>query len=388
MKKDRKRDNAAKAAKPPKKNKRWSVGSLDMPFLILVLFLLGFGLVMVCSASYVSAYSKYGDSFYYFKRQAIYALLGLACMFVAAFFDYRHLRKMAPVILLVAFILIAVVLIPGIGVKVGGGRRWLNLPIRIQPSELAKLAIVIFFASYISANQKYMNKFKVGVMYPMIVLAVFVGLVAVEPHLSGAILILAIGVVMLFVGGSSLKWLGGFAAAGAAGMGVLMLVSDYAMTRIKTWLDPYSDIRGDGYQTVQSLLAVGSGGFFGLGLGQSRQKHLYIPEAQNDYIFSIVAEELGFIGCMIVIALFILLIWRGFSIAFHTQDKFGSLIVIGIMSRIAIQTILNIAVVTNAIPVTGIGLPFFSYGGTSLIVLLVEVGIVLSVSRFSHINKT
>lgn len=377
------------AEKPPvKQKKRMNMGSIDLPFLILVFCLLGFGLVMVCSASYVSAYYRYGDSFYFIKRQAIWALVGIAAMFFFAFVDYRRIKKYVHVILIIALVMVILVLIPKIGIDVNGARRWLGIgPVRVQPSEIAKLAVIVFLASYISANQEKMGKFKQGLLPALAVLMVFVGLVLVETHFSGAILIMSVGVIMLFIGGASIKTLGGFGLAGVSGLAFLILCTDYATSRVTTWLHPFDDPKGSGFQVVQSLYAIGSGGLLGLGLGQSRQKHLYIPEPQNDYIFSITCEELGFIGALVVILLFVLLIWRGFTIAFHTQDVFGSMLVIGITSHVAVQTILNIAVVTNAIPSTGIGLPFFSYGGTALSILMVEMGIVLSVSRYSSLDK-
>ena len=371
----------------PKKNRKWflkrgEAGGVDLVFLILVLCLLAFGLIMVASSSYVSALHNYGDSYYFIKSQLIWAVVGVGLMLFATRFDYHILRRFAFGFLIVSAILLILVYTP-LGVEVNGARRWLNFGFRFQPSELAKLAIIIVFSSYMAANYKRMKEFKVGILMPGIALVVICGLVAFETHISGAILIFLIGVVMMVVGGVSLKWFGGLAGAGAAALAGFAFLTPYAKTRIDTWLDPFSDPTGSGFQTVQSLYAIGSGGLLGLGLGQSRQKYLYIPEPQNDYIFSIVCEELGFIGAMMVIVLVILLVWRGFVIAYHAKDKFGALMVIGIVSRVAIQTILNIAVVTNAIPPTGISLPFFSYGGTSLLVLLGEMGIVLAVSRQS-----
>lgn len=365
-----------------------SVGKIDMPFLILSFALLAIGLVMVASSSYVASYySHKGDSYFYIKRQLAYAVVGIIVMFAVAFFDYHRFRKYAFPLLCVAVVLLILVLIPGIGVKVNGARRWLKLGVQFQPSEIGKFAIIISFASYISANYKHMSKFSVGVMPLIVMLGTVVFLVAIETHLSGAILILAIGVIMMFVGGVAIRYFATAIGIGVTGLTGLILFTPYMQQRITTWLNPYSDPQGDGYQTIQSLYSIGSGGLLGLGLGQSRQKHLYIPEPQNDYIFSITAEELGFVGCLLIMMLIVMLVWRGFTIAFHARDKFGSLIVIGIVSRIAVQSILNIAVVTNAIPSTGIGLPFFSYGGTSLLMLLFEIGIVLSVSRFSYLEK-
>lgn len=367
---------------------RLSIGKIDTPFLLLTLALLAVGLVMVASSSYVWSYYKNdGDSYFYIKRQLIFAVIGIFALLFTTLFDYHNLRKWAFPILVVAVILLILVYIPGIGVKVNGARRWLNFGVQFQPSEIGKFAIIVSFASYISANYKQMDKFKVGVLPMYTVLALVVGLVAFETHLSGAILILAIGIIMMFVGGVAYRYFLVPLGVGGVGLAALMFLTPYMKSRFTIWLDPFSDPRGKGYQIIQSLYSIGSGGLLGLGLGQSRQKHLYIPEPQNDYIFAITAEELGFAGCLIIILLFVMLIWRGYKIAFHARDKFGALLVIGIVSRIAVQTILNIAVVTNAIPSTGIGLPFFSYGGTSLVILLAEIGIVLSVSRFSYLEK-
>lgn len=376
----------------PKQKRKWLVpkgeaGGIDLVFLVLVLCLLTFGLIMVASASYVSALYRYGDSYHFIKRQLLFAVVGVALMLGVSRFDYHRLRRFAIPLLIAAVLMLILVLIPGIGIKVNGARRWLGFgAFQFQPSEIGKLAVIIAFASYMSANYKRMKEFGVGILIPGIALVVVCGLVAVETHISGAILIFLVGAVMIFVGGASLKWFLGIAATGLTGILGFAILTPYAKGRIETWLHPFNDVTGDGFQTVQSLYAIGSGGLLGLGLGQSRQKYLYIPEPQNDYIFSIICEELGFIGAMMMIILFILLIWRGFVIAYHAKDKFGSLLVVGIVSRVAIQTILNIAVVTNAIPPTGISLPFFSYGGTALTILLVEMGIVLAVSRYAQME--
>ncbi len=367
-----------------------SVGHVDIPFLLLVIALLVFGLIMVASSSHVFALYKYGNSYYYIQRQAIFALIGIAIMIAIAFFDYHRFRKYAFPLLIISVILLIIVLIPipGVSIKANGARRWLNFGIQFQPSEIAKFGIIVSFASYISANFKHMKEFKVGIFPLITMLGLVVGLVVLEPHLSGAILILAIGVIMMFVGGVPVKWFAGAIAAGVSALAGIVLFTPYMQSRIQMWLDPFSDPQGKGYQVIQSLYAIGSGGLFGLGLGQSRQKHLYIPEPQNDYIFSIALEELGFVGGVLILFLFIMLIWRGFKIAIHSRDKFGSLLVIGIISRVAVQTVLNIGVVTNALPSTGISLPFFSYGGTALVMLLFEMGVVLSVSRFSYMEKS
>lgn len=365
---------------------------IDMPFLILVLVLLGFGLVMVCSASYVSALYKYNDSFYFIKRQAIWAVFAIVVMLlIVALIKPKTIRRFMVPLMIVALIMVLLVLIPGIGIKVNGARRWLGVgPVRIQPSEVAKVAVIVYLANYLTVNQNKIKKFKEGMLPAIIVMMVYTALVAVETHISGAILIAGVGFVMLFVGGGSIKAFLMMALAGGGAFGFMIAFTDYAKVRVQTWLNPFIDTTGDGFQTVQSLYAIGSGGLFGLGLGQSRQKHLYIPEPQNDYIFAIVCEELGFIGAIVVILLFCMLIWRGFVIAFKIPDRFASFLVIGVTSHLALQTILNIAVVTNAIPCTGIGLPFFSYGGTALVMLMAEVGIVLSCSKLippEHIDS-
>lgn len=367
--------------------KKGEAGGIDPVFLILVLCLLGFGLVMVASASYVSALHKYGDSYHYIKRQLIFAVAGVAFMLFITRLDYHIFRRVIPAFFGISVLLLILVLIPGVGIEANGAQRWLGFGgFTFQPSELGKLAIIMLFASYMAANYKRMKEFKVGMVYPAIALFIVCFLVAIETHISGAILIFAVGAVMMFVGGVNLKYFFSIGGAGIAALAGFAWFVPYARTRIMTMMNPEADPTGAGFQTMQSLYAIGSGGLLGLGLGQSRQKYLYIPEPQNDYIFSIVCEELGFIGALMVIILFVLLIWRGFVIAYHARDKFGSLMVIGIVSRVAIQTILNIGVVTNSIPPTGISLPFFSYGGTALVVLLVEMGIVLAVSRYSRLE--
>ena len=233
-----------------------------------------------------------------------------------------------------------------------------------------------------------MSTFRGGILPYGIILLVVCGLIAVEKHISATVLTFAVGIIMMVAGGSNLAWLFSFSAAGVAGVVGIILSSSYAMQRVKVWLDPFIDPQGDGFQNIQSLYAIGSGGFFGLGLGKSRQKYMYIPEPQNDFIFAIACEELGFLGALIIISLFALLIWRGFVIAFRAPDRFSALVVVGIISKVAIQTVLNIAVVTNLVPNTGISLPFFSYGGTALLIQLCEMGVVLAISRYSRLRRS
>lgn len=383
-------------AKAQKKTKKVSIfrklksnaSGVDLPFLIYVFCFLAIGLVMICSASYVSAYYKEGDSFFYVKKQLIWTGLGLIAMYVVSRIDYRLWRKFIWVILLVALAMVILVLIPGIGIERDDARRWLGFGgLTFQPSEIAKLAIIMYLANYITINYHKMKSFKEGFAPAFGVLILFTFLVAIETHISGAILIISIGIVMLFVGGTSLKLMGGLAALGAGGITSLILFTDYAKRRIMSWWDPFAYAQEGGYQIIQALYAIGSGGLLGLGLGQSRQKHMYIPEPQNDYIFAIICEELGFVGAVALLLLYALLIWRGFKIAFSMKDRFGMLLVVGITSRVAIQALLNIAVVTKILPSTGIGLPFISYGGTALLVLMVEMGLVLSVSRHSELDR-
>ena len=362
-------------------------GSIDIVFLILVLCLLGFGLVMVASSSYVSALYKYGDSYHFIKRQVLFAVAGIIVMLAVTRFDYHVFRRFVPALLIISIVLLVAVLIPHVGIKVNGARRWLGFGIlRFQPSEIGKLALIMTYSSYMATFSKQMKQFKWGIMYPGALLLLICGLVAVETHISGAILIFLVGVVMIFVGGVNLKQFLLIGGGGAAALAGFAFLTPYARVRIDTWLHPFDDPSNKGFQTVQSLYAIGSGGLLGLGLGQSRQKYLYIPEPHNDYIFSIVCEELGFVGAMMVIVLFLLLVWRGFVIAYHANDKFGSLLVVGITTRVALQAILSICVVTNTIPPTGISLPFFSYGGTALLMLLAEMGLVLAVSRYSRLE--
>ena len=359
-----------------------------MPFLIILLIIVAFGLVMLFSASYANAYYYRNDSFHYIKRQLIFAVAGLVMMFIISKIDYHILQKFALPLYLVSLVLLVLVLIfPG----GGNAKRWLGIgSFQFQPSEVAKFAVILICARWISLNHKVMNTFRFGVLPFMIILGLVAVLMVLEPHLSGTILILSIGLVLMFVGGTQLRWFGIGLCVIAAAVTVIILTPNlvsYAQDRVEMWLNPWSDPQVKGYQTIQSLYAIGSGGFMGLGLGNSRQKYLYIPEAQNDFVFSILCEELGFVGATIVIILCALLVWRGISIAMRAKDKFGSILAVGLTMQVGLQAILNIAVVTNTIPNTGISLPFFSYGGTSLIMLLCQMGVILSISRSAGEEK-
>ncbi|MEG2377456.1 MAG: putative lipid II flippase FtsW, partial [Clostridia bacterium] len=361
-------------------------GTIDYPYLIIVLLLLGIGLIMVFSSSYASAYYKNLPSTYYFLRQGMFAVAGVIIMFAISFFDYRRFRALSPILMIISILLLVLVLFIGVGLY--GEKRWIDLGITtFQPSELAKVAVVFFFSSLISVYQDKMKTFRYGVLPFVLILGLIAFLMYLEPHLSGAILIVGVGAVLMFVGGTHWAWFAGSIGVGVTGAVFAINFIDYARQRVQVWFNPFADPRGKGYQIIQSLYAIGSGGLFGLGFGNSRQKYLYLPEAHNDFIFAIVCEELGFIGALIVILLFALLIIRGYWIAMHARDKFGALLVTGITTLVALQVFLNIGVVTGFLPVTGAALPFFSYGGTALLILLAEMGVVLSVSRQMPVPK-
>lgn len=360
-------------------------GPIDLPFCLLVLMLTAIGLVMLLSASFPSAYyeTKNQNPLYYFIRQGIFAVAGIAAMFFVSKINYQRYRGAARILLFISIVLLVLVLIPGIGLIRNNARRWLGVGdlFTFQPSEIAKVAIVIYFSDSISRKRDKMRSFRYGILPYVAILVLVAGLVALEPHLSGAILILGVGAILMLVGGINWGWV--FAAIGAAAGALyfVLFVIRYNTSRIEMWHNPWADPQGAGYQLSQSLISIGSGGLLGVGLGKGRQKFLYLPEEHNDFIFAIVCEELGLIGATIIMVLFAALILRGYWIALHARDRFGSLLVVGVTSLIAMQTFLNIGVVTGLLPTTGISLPFFSYGGTALMLQLAEMGIVLSVSR-------
>ena len=364
-----------------KKKKRKKRAPFDLPFFILTLIILSIGVVMVLSASFASAYYSSGNPTAYFIRQLGFAVAGVVAMLAISYIPVWLYRRFSVHIMAASLFLL--MLVPVIGSNRGGAKRWIDLGFTtFQPSEIAKLAVIICFAAMIcSFGKKKMGTFKYGVLPFAGVLGAVVGLLVLEPHLSASVIILAVGAIMMFAGGTRLHWFAGLGALAVGGGAIAVTKLDYAAKRIATWKDPLSDLQGDGWQIIQSLYAVGSGGFLGLGLGQGRQKYLYLPEEHNDFIFAVVCEELGFVGAALILLLFALLIVRGYWLAMHARDKFSSLLVTGITSLLAIQVFLNVAVVTNLLPCTGISLPFFSYGGTALLLQLAEMGIVLSVSR-------
>lgn len=384
-------------------------GPIDLPFLALVMLLVAIGLIMVLSASYASAMYNLdaavdtkGDPLYYFKRQFGFAVLGVIAMFVISKIDYQHFRWMSVFVLGASIVLMALVFVPYFGRSGGGALRWVKIgPIRFQPSEIAKVGVIMFFAARLSKRNSQLGPPKkwskrtftgrmaarldrIGLLELIpygVVLVVVLGIIALQHHMSAMILVIVAAASVLFASGVSLGWFAiGGTAVGAA-LWFIITQTEYMTARIDIWQDPFSDPRGDGFQPIQSQIAIGSGGLLGVGLGNSRQKYLFLPEEHNDYIFSIVCEELGMVGAIIIMALFALLIIRGYWLALHARDRFGTLLIVGITTLTGMQTFFNIGVVTGFLPPTGISLPFFSYGGTALAIQLAEMGMVLSVSR-------
>ena len=362
-------------------------GNVDLPFALLSLLLLTVGVLMVLSASFARAYydptnDTGGIATYYFVRQALFALCGVGVMFVCSRFPMGFYRHISGIVMMVSVALLAVVLVPGIGEKVNGARRWINLKFTtFQPSEITKIGVIMYFSMLICRYKDKMSNPRYGIVPFVTVLGGVCVLLVLEPHMSAIIIILAIGMVMLFLGGLPLYWfIGGGVAAGSL-LGIGYALFPYVRNRFYAWLNPFTDASDTGYQIVQSLYSIGSGGLLGKGLGNSLQKYLYLPEEHNDFIFSIVCEELGFIGAMLILALFALLILRGYWLSMHARDRYSALVGAGITTHLAMQVILNVAVCTNSIPCTGISLPLFSYGGTALLLQMAELGIILSLSR-------
>ena len=376
-------------------------GPMDLPYLALVLLLTAIGLIMLLSASYASAYYTQGDPYFYFKNQLVLAIPGVLFMYAASKLDYQRWRLLSVPALLGSILLLLMIFTP-LGRESNGARRWLYLGVRFQPSELVKVAVILFFAARLSkrkdqikAPPKKWNRRKlsgrmgefaenIGLLELIpygLILGLILLLLYMQPHMSGMILVCAGAGAVLFASGIRLYWfVGGLGIVGAA-LVILITQTDYMTARVQSWLNPLSDLGGSGYQLWQSQIAIGSGGLLGLGLGNSHQKYLFLPEEHNDFVFAIVCEELGLIGACLIVLLFAMLIIRGYWLALHARDRFGSLLIVGINTQLAAQVILNIGVVTGALPTTGISLPFFSYGGTALMVQLAEVGIVLAVSR-------
>ena len=366
---------------------------VDFTLLITVLLLLSIGLVMLLSASAPSSLQEYGTSYKYFFRQLFFGVLGVFAMWFISKFDYRIFQKFYFWAWVISIISLAAVLI--FGTESHGAKRWIDLKITtFQPSEMVKFLMIIFYAGILVKNRENLGKYLKGLVYHVLFLIPIIGLLLMEPHLSTSIVIIIVCCVMMIIAGCKF-WqflVSGIVVGGIGGIGATALYFlstkfqerfQYVVTRITTFLDPWKDATGDGWQVIQSLYAIGSGGLFGSGLGESKQKYLYLPEPHNDFIFSVLAEEFGFVGCFVVFVLFAIFIWRGVLIAMKAPDMFGSLVAIGITTLVGIQAIINVAVVTSSMPATGMQLPFFSYGGTALFILLCEVGVLLSISRAS-----
>lgn len=340
---------------------------------------------MVYSASAVWADYKFNDSFFFAKRQMLFAGVGIVAMFFIMNIDYWTWRTWAKVILIICFVLLILVLIPGIGNVRNGSRSWIGVgAFSVQPSEFMKIAMIAFLAKFLSENQKAITSFKQG-LFPSLGLVFFAfGLIMLQPDLGTGTVMVGTSVVVIFIAGARISHFVGLGLLGVAGFVGLIISAPYRMKRITSFLDPWQDPLGSGFQMIQSLYAIGPGGLFGLGLGQSRQKFFYLPEPQTDFIFAILAEELGFIGGSLILLLFSLLLWRGIRIALGAPDLFGTFLATGIIAMIAIQVMINIGVVTGLMPVTGITLPFLSYGGSSLTLMLMAVGVLLNISRHSR----
>lgn len=362
--------------------KRKKKKQIDIGLLVTIFILLALGLIMVLSASAPSALTYEGDSYFYFKSQLLNAVIGIIGMTIISFIDYRIYKgKIADLAIIGSIVLLALVLVPGVGQTIKGATRWIKIGISFQPSEIMKIALIIFLAAKLSKDPKKNKKFFKGILPILAVIGVICVLLYKEPHMSAIGIVCMVSAVMIFVGGMQMKQIM-IAAPPILIVGIIYLLQEpYRVKRLVGFLNPWDDLLDSGWQAVQALYAVGSGGLFGVGLGNSTQKYMYIPEPHNDFIFAILSEELGFIGAISVIALFGVFIWRGITIAMKAPDMFGSLLAVGITSLVAIQALLNIAIVCALFPVTGIPLPFFSYGGTALIILLCSCGILLNISR-------
>ena len=375
------------------KNKKFSSfleNPIDYTLLITVLLLLTIGLIMVLSASSPTSLAESGNSYKYFIKQGLFALVGLVLMTFISNIDYRFYKKFYKFAYIIAILLLSSVLV--IGKTINGAKRWIYITssLSFQPSEIVKFCMIVFYAGILTKNREELKYFFKGWVKHLAFLIPIIGLLIIEPHLSASIIIIGIVGIMMIIAGCKL-WqiiVPGFGIGiPVAGIAILKIPKfSHAVQRITTFIDPWQDKLGAGYQVIQSLYAIGSGGLFGAGLGQSKQKYLYLPEPQNDFIFSVLAEELGFIGCVFVIALFAIFVWRGILVAIKSPDMFGSLVAVGITAMIAIQVIVNIAVVTSSMPATGMPLPFFSYGGTALVILLCQIGVLLNISRAGRRN--
>ena len=359
----------------------------DFILIFLTLILIVFGVIMVFSASYYSALSKYGDAYHFLIRDGVFAVIGIAAMLGVSKIPYRVLRKFAfPFLAAVVFMLL--LLFTPLGKTVNGATRWLDLKIiTVMPGEFAKLAVILFTASYLTNGRDKLKKAG-SVIWLMLVGGLIAGLIMLQPNMSTAVTVVLIMGSIMFVEGLSWKWIGSLLAiGGAAGAGIIIKEGGYKLQRITSFLHPFDDPMGDGYQVVQGLLAMGSGGLFGVGLGKSMQKNLYLPEPQNDFILAIIGEELGFIGIAALMVVYMLLIWRCINITLNAPDRFSMLLGSGVTAMIAIQVLFNIAIVTSSMPPTGVILPFISYGGNAMLVCCIGIGILLNISHYSKLDR-
>jgi cell division protein FtsW len=352
-----------------------------------VIALAGLGVVMVYSASSIVAADRYGDAAYFLKRQAIWVGLGLAAMLITQRIHYGALRRFTPALLFLAVVALGLVLVPGIGRVAGGARRWIALggPFSFQPAEAAKLAMVLYLANFLAHRGARLSEFRRGVAPPVLIAGLMFGLILAQPDLGSAMIIGLVTFLMLFVAGARIVHLAGLAALGIPGMLIAILGEEYRRQRLLAFLDPWGDPQGAGFHIIQSLLALGSGGFLGVGLGNSRQKFFYLPERHTDFIFSVLGEELGLLGTGAVVVLFALFAYRGFRVARRAPDQFGALLAAGITTMIVLQAVLNIGVTTGVLPITGVPLPFLSFGGSSFLFTLVACGVLLNVSQYTRL---
>lgn len=358
------------------------IKKLDLVLLTAIILISILGIIMVYSSSSIWASYKFNDPYKYLKMQSLFLIIGLIIMIVVSKIDYTYYLKKTNIILGVCFLLLILVLIPGIGSVRNGSRSWFGIgSLGIQPSEFAKIALIIFTSKYLIRNEKELKNIKKGVFPILLILISIFGLIMLQPDFgTGSIIVITI-VMMLFISGVNLRFFVKIGLLGLVGAVSLIIIAPYRLKRIVSFLNPWSDPLGSGFQIIQSLYAIGPGGLLGLGFGNSIQKHFYLPEPQTDFIFSIISEELGFMGVIIVSSLFIIIIYRSIQIALKSEDLFAKYLVFGITFQLAFQTILNLMVVVGLIPVTGVTLPFLSYGGSSLLITLFSMGIILNVSR-------
>ena len=360
---------------------------IDLTLFITIIITSVFGIIMIYSASYIWSEYKFNDPFKFVKHQLLFFLIGLILMILISKIDYKKYLKYANKLLLIATILLILVLIPGIGTIRNGSRSWFGIgSFGIQPSEAAKLILIIFASKYLSKNQKEIKSIKRGII-PILAITLFIfGLIMLQPDFGTGVIIVMSIMGLLFVAGANIKFFISLGFIGLVGIVILIMIAPYRLERILSFINPWSDPLGSGFQIIQSLYAIGPSGLFGYGFLNSRQKHFYLPEPQTDFIFSIIAEEFGFMGIIIVSTLFLIIIYKGFKIARNSNDLFSKYLAFGITFELAFQSMLNLMVVVGLIPVTGVTLPFLSYGGSSLLITLCSMGILLNISRYIDTN--